>query len=182
MRLFTGIDLAEDVRSNLEKLLDRLKPAARLRWSAARNLHVTTKFIGEWPEARLAELTAALGALPRPGAITITIRELGWFPNPRAPRVFWAGIHGDERLYELARATESCTRRLGVSEEKRPYSPHLTLARIRPGTPLSALQQAIAELPSVEFGSFAANRFHLYRSDLTPAGSRYTKLAEFSLG
>lgn len=181
MRLFTGIDLAEDVRANLARLLERLRPAARLRWSVAENLHVTTKFIGEWPEARLEELLAALRTVPRTGPISITVRELGWFPNARAPRVFWAGIHGDERLYELARAIDRLTSRMGIEEEKRPYSPHLTLARIPPGSSLAALHRAIEALTTLDFGSFVADCFYLYRSELSPAGSRYTKLARFPL-
>lgn len=180
MRLFTGIDLAEDVRANLAQLLERLKPTARLRWMTAQNLHVTTKFIGEWPPERLEELTAALGEAPRTGAISIAIRELGWFPNARAPRVFWAGIHGDERLYELARAIDRLTSRLGVEPERRPYAPHLTLARVPPGVSLAALHRALEGL-AADFGSFVADCFYLYRSELTPAGSRYTKLARFPL-
>lgn len=181
MRLFTGIDLAEDVQASLARFLERLKPTARLRWSAAENLHVTTKFIGEWPEARLEELITALGLAPRTGSISIAVRGLGWFPNARAPRVFWAGIHSDERLAELARAIDRLTSRLGVEEEKRPFAPHLTLARIPPGTPLAALHRAIEAAAPPDFGSFLADCFYLYRSELSPAGSRYTKLARFPL-
>jgi len=181
MRLFTAIDLSEEVRRNLERLLERLRPTARLRWSRPENLHVTTKFIGEWPEARLDELKRALAAIPRPGAIPIAVRGLGWFPNARAPRVFWAGIEAGSGLAELARQTELSTSRLGVPEEGRPYSPHLTLARVPPVTPLGALEKAIADLGAPDFGGFTALRFHLYLSELSPAGSRYTRLADFPL-
>ena len=64
MRLFTALDLPPEVLGRLDHLLRRLKPAARISWSPPENLHVTTKFIGEWPESRLAELKAALGGLP----------------------------------------------------------------------------------------------------------------------
>lgn len=181
MRLFTAIDLSEEVRRNLERLLERLRPAARLRWSRPENLHITTKFIGEWPEGRLEELKRALAAIPPPGPVTVAVRGLGWFPNARAPRVFWAGIEAGPGLAELARQTELCTSRLGVPEEGRPYSPHLTLARVPPGTPLAALEKAIAGLPQTDFGVFTAVRFHLYLSELSPGGSRYTRLADFPL-
>jgi len=181
MRLFTAIDLSEEVRRNLERLLERLRPTARLRWSRPENLHLTTKFIGEWPEARLEELKQALAAIPRPGAIAIAVRGLGWFPNARAPRVFWAGIEAGSGLAELARQTELSTSRLGVPEEGRPYSPHLTLARVPPGTPLGPLEKAIAGIGAPDFGRFTAVCFHLYRSELSPTGSRYTKLADFPL-
>lgn len=181
MRLFTAIDLSEEVRRNLERLLERLRPAARLRWSRPENLHITTKFIGEWPEGRLEELTRALAAIPRPGPVAVAVRGLGWFPSARAPRVFWAGIEAGPGLAELARQTELCTSRLGVPAEGRPYAPHLTLARVPPGTPLAPLEKAIAGLPQTDFGAFTAVRFHLYLSELSPGGSRYTKLADFAL-
>ena len=64
MRLFTGLDLGCDASENLRVLIERLRPAARIQWSPPEKLHVTTKFIGEWPEGRLEELKTALAALP----------------------------------------------------------------------------------------------------------------------
>ena len=179
MRLFTAIDLSEEVRSNLDRLLARLRPAAPLKWSAAGNLHVTTKFIGEWPEDRLAEIVAALRSLPERAPIEISIRGLGWFPNPRSPRVFWAAVKAPPALLELAGATGEALAGLGVPPETRAFSPHLTLARIRERSPLAAVRQAIARLPGDDFGEFKADRFHLYLSELRSSGSAYTKLEEF---
>ena len=181
MRLFTGIDLTPEVVAQLEGLLEQLKPAAQIRWSPPRNLHITTKFIGEWPEGRLEELKMALANVLPPGAIPISISKLGFFPNPHSPRVFWAGVQANESLAVLARAVDDAVAALGVARETRPFSPHLTLARI--GTPgrLTNLLRAVAELPSLDFGAFTADRFYLYRSQTGPAGSVYTKLAEFPL-
>jgi 2'-5' RNA ligase len=181
MRLFTAIDLTEEVRGNIESLLDRLRPTARLRWSKVHNMHVTTKFIGEWPPERLQELISALSAMPPSGAIPIAVRGLGWFPNAKSPRVFWAGIEATGGLRELARNTEQVASRLGIPEETRTYSPHLTLARIQMPVDLTALRKAIDALPSTEFGSFSAGMHSLYESKLSPGGSNYTKIAEFPL-
>ena len=180
MRLFTGLELPGDLAGNLEELLRRLKPAARIRWSPPANLHVTTKFIGEWPQERLGELQAALAGLPARAAIPVRIRRVGFFPNAHAPRNFWCGIEAPG-LAELAADTDSATARLGIAREKRALSPHLTLARIKPPMELQPLHQAIAALPSLEFGGFEAGSFFLYQSTLRPAGSVYTKLAEFPL-
>lgn len=181
MRLFIGIDLTPEVIANLEGLLERLKPAAQINWSPRRNLHITTKFIGEWPEERLAELRGALGRLAARQPITIAIKKLGFFPNPHAPRVFWAGVHAGDDLAALARETENALVPLGIAKEERAYSPHLTLARIKAPGKQPALLQAVSKLPSLDFGSFVADRFYLYQSRTAPTGSVYTKLAEFPL-
>src|SRR5262245_29361338 len=105
MRLFTGIGLPENLIDNLTRLLDRLRPAAHIKWSPPYNLHVTTKFIGEWPEEKLDELVAALRPLGGRSSIDIGIRELGWFPNAKSPRVLYADIKADDTLTTLAADT-----------------------------------------------------------------------------
>lgn len=188
MRLFTGLDLPDGVVRNLEELLRRLRPAARIQWSPPANLHVTTKFIGEWPEERLAELIAGLSGLPGRVPIAVGIRRLGFFPNPHAPRIFWCGIEAPG-LSELAADTDGATAAMGIEREKRAYSPHLTLARIKQGQlsgtreqiDLQPLRKAIAGLESLEFGGFEARSFFLYQSSLWATGSVYTKLSEFPL-
>jgi 2'-5' RNA ligase len=181
MRLFTGLDLPPEVIQSLDRLVDQLRPTARIKWSPPANLHVTIRFIGEWPEARLPDLHAALSALPGHPAIPIQIRNLGFFPNPRSPRIFWAGVEAGPDLAALAAETDRALDSLGLPPEGRPYSPHLTLARIKDPVPLQPLSEAIAALPSLDFGSFTAAAFFLYSSRQGPAGSVYTKLAEFPL-
>jgi 2'-5' RNA ligase len=180
MRLFVGLDLPEDVVGNLEKLLDRLRPTARIAWSPPANLHITTKFIGEWPEERLDELKSALAGLGSRPPIAVAIRQVGFYPNPHSPRVFWCGIDAPG-LGELAADTDRATSALGIASEKRAFSPHLTLARIKERLDLTALRESVAALESLDFGSFQANGFWLYRSQPRRTGSVYTKLAEFPL-
>ena len=179
MRLFTGIDLPEDVRERLERLLMHLRPAAHLKWSPVYNLHVTLKFIGEWPEEKLGQLDAALRSIPRRLEIPIEVKSLGWFPNTHHPRVFWVAVNGGEALSALARDTEAAVAPLGIAKEERAFTAHLTLARIKEPVPLQALRTAIEKLESVEFGNFVAGRFYLFRSQPGPAGSIYTKLSEY---
>ena len=180
MRLFTGLDLPGEVTANLAELLRRLRPAARIRWSPLGNLHVTTKFIGEFPEERLDELKAALGGLPGRAAVAVRLRGVGFYPNAHSANIFWCGIEAPG-LAELAADTDSAAATLGISREKRAFSPHLTLARIKQPAELEPLRQAISALSTLEFGVFGAGSFFLYRSTLAPAGSVYTKLAEFPL-
>src|SRR5579884_1291629 len=119
MRLFTAIDLPPDILLRLERLLSALRPEALIKWSPLDNLHITTKFIGEWPEARLHDLHEALGTVPNREPFDVEIRDLGWFPNERSPRVLWAGVHGGESLAKLATETETRLEALGIKKEDR---------------------------------------------------------------
>jgi len=180
MRLFVAIDIPAEMKDALRYFVDRLRPTAKIGWSPLDHLHVTTKFIGDWPEPRLDEIKRALTLTPVKGAIDITVKGLGWFPNPRQPRVFWAGIKGGDPLHSLAEATEQAVARLGVPVEERAYAPHLTLARIREAVPLERLHQTIESFPAgcgFDFGCFRATQFFLYLS----AGGKYTQLAGFPL-
>ncbi len=181
MRLFVAVDLPDPLVAALARLIDRLRPTARIRWSPPENLHITTKFIGEWPEPRLGEVESALAALPRREPFEIQVRGLGFFPNPHHPRVFWAAVHAPAALGELARQTDDAVARLGVERESRAFSPHLTLARIKEPVPMQPLREAIAALPDTDFGAFTVDRFYLYRSQLHPGGSIYSRLKEFPL-
>jgi 2'-5' RNA ligase len=193
MRLFTAIDLPREIKDALDGFMKKLRPAAKIDWSPVENLHITTKFIGEWPEERLEEMNRALREVRIPAAsdranaragedvaaIDIAIRDIGWFPNERRPRVFWAGVDGGDALRALADQTERATAALGVPAEKRDFSPHLTLARIREPVPLGPLRKALESIPArhFDFGSFRADEFALYRS----SAGRYTKLAAYKL-
>jgi 2'-5' RNA ligase len=175
MRLFTAIDLPSEMLERLGQFLARLRPLAKLRWTAVENLHITTKFIGEWPEARLSEMKTALRGVVRSGPIDVAVRGVGWFPDQRRPRVFWAGVDGGEPLASLARATDEAVLKLGVSAETREYSPHLTLARVKDAVKVDAILSVPGD---PDFGCFRASSFFLYLS----SNGKYSKLEEFSLG
>jgi 2'-5' RNA ligase len=177
MRLFTAIDISPRIRDRLGALLDRVRPLAKLAWTPPENLHITIKFIGEWPADRLGQLNRALAAVPRPGPIEIAVRGWGWFPKDRNPRVFWAGIEAGPELHALARATAQCLEALDIVLDDREFHPHLTLARRRNPVPIDGLRKQLAEIPSTDFGSFHAESFFLY---LSKAG-KYTRLHEFPL-
>jgi 2'-5' RNA ligase len=181
LRLFTGIAAPPDVNGRLDDLVRRLKPLARVRWSPASNFHITTKFIGAWPQEKLDAMKQALAILQGSGPFSIAIRGIGFYPNAQRPRIFWAGVEGGEALAALASRTDQACAKLGVEAEKKPYSPHLTLARINAPADLGALHAAIGKELTPEFGQFDATRFHLYLSQPGSGGSIYTSLAEFAL-
>ena len=183
MRLFVGVALPAELAGGLRAKLNRFRPLAPLRWSKVENLHITTKFIGAWPEEKLEEMRAALRPVAACAPFEIEMRGLGWFPNPHQPRIFWIGIRGGEALHALAAATEAASAGLGIASEDRPYRPHLTLARIDnrgAKADLTALRRAVALEPD-ESARFTCGAFHLYLSEPGAGGSVYTKLATFPL-
>jgi 2'-5' RNA ligase len=181
LRLFIGIAVPPVIISRLDELVQRLKPLAPIRWTPDSNFHITTKFIGAWPRYRLDTMAHALIPLRDSGLLRIAIRGLGFYPNARRARIFWAGIDGGPPLAELANQTDRACAALGVKPEEKRYSPHLTLARIDSPSGLEALHEAIAVEPNPEFGEFIAGSFHLYESRPGSHGSVYTSLAEFPL-
>ncbi|MBV8810285.1 MAG: RNA 2',3'-cyclic phosphodiesterase [Acidobacteriaceae bacterium] len=181
MRLFTAIDLPAEVLLRLERLLAALRSEALIKWSPLDNLHITTKFIGEWQERRLDELDAALAGVGPREPFSLELKDLGWFPNERSPRVLWAGVHGGQWLEELARATEERLVPLGIPREERAFSPHLTLARIKSPVPLGRLKQRVRDMQPAALGTFQVTRFTLYRSDPGSNASIYHRLREYRL-
>jgi RNA 2',3'-cyclic 3'-phosphodiesterase len=181
MRLFIGIDPGEDVRERLERVLVHLRACAHLKWSPVYNLHMTLKFIGEWPEDKLPQLEGALRSISPREPIPAGVKGLGWYPNPNHPRVFWVGVQAGDTLAALVKDIEAALEPLGMAKEARPFNAHLTLARIKEPAPLQGLRDAIAQLESVDYGSLLVDRFCLYRSQPGSAGSIYTKLSEYPL-
>ena len=162
-------------------LLRELRPAAKFQWSPPANLHITTKFIGEWPAERIPELAAALDRMEKTGPLEAAVRGLGWFPNPHNPRVLFAGIQAGPELAELHSRTDAACAALGIPAETKKFNPHLTLARVRTQEGLAEVRRRIAALPETDFGVFTAQSFHLYESASGPSGTVYTPLEEFSL-
>ena len=179
MRLFTAIDLPSEVLLRLDRLLIALRPEALIKWSPLDNLHITTKFIGEWPESRLEELHETLATITPREAFSIELKDLGWFPNERSPRVLWAGVHGGAPLLGLVRNIEERLETLGVKKEEREFAGHLTLARIKNPVPLRGLQQKVREMQNAGFGQFMASHFSLFRSDPGSNSSIYRKLRDY---
>jgi 2'-5' RNA ligase len=179
MRLFTAVDLPTDILLRLERLISSLRNEAFIKWSPLDNLHITTKFIGEWPESRIQELDEALRALPPRQPFEVELKGLGWFPNDRSPRVLWVGVYASPELAELADQTSKALEPLGIKPEDREFSPHMTIARIKNPVPLSGLKQRVAELQGSNWGRFVANEFSLFDSQPGSNASIYRKVRNY---
>jgi len=182
VRLFVAIDIPEDIRSALGDLMKSLRDTCQdARWVRIAGLHVTLKFIGETPSERVADLKSALENIPSRDPIALDFRGLGFFPNARRPRVLWARVEAGPDLAALANAVEKALSPVGIQEEDRNFSPHLTLARFKDAAGVDALQVTIEKAGPLKFGGATATEFHLYQSVLKPGGAEYTRLATFSL-
>lgn len=194
MRLFIALDLDDTVRERISRFVEGVQNfAPDARWVKPESLHVTLKFIGEQQDAAVEKIKQALGTVSA-NTTGINFRGYGFFPAPKSARVFWIGMEAGSELPALAAAVEEKLVPLGISKEEREFSPHLTLARSPGGSgsprrqksdglrsTFQHLQEKLSALPVPEFGSMTPREFFLYQSQLSPKGSKYTKLAKFGL-
>lgn len=184
MRLFVALDLPDEVRNAIGETVALLKRARReARWVRPEGMHITLKFIGhavaDGDTQKLEALRTALASVRVNGRVEMRIRGLGFFPNARRPRVIWCGVEASENLAELAAGVERVLEPLGIPAEKRKFTPHLTLARLKDGG-APALAKASEELKLREFGSAHETEFHLFQSFLKPSGAEYKKIESYS--
>jgi 2'-5' RNA ligase len=183
IRAFIAIDLPPALQEPLEKQTSRLRQALGddlVRWVPVHNMHLTLKFLGNTAASHIEfikqMMTQAADSTP---PFDLTLSGLGSFPNPKRIRVLWAGVHAGSGLTSLQRELELGAARLGCERDERPFSPHLTLGRVRQGTDAKDTQKIRDALSAHQTGRIGAARIdsvHLYKSDLRADGSVYTKL------
>ncbi len=177
MRLFVGIPIPDNLRRKIYGVYRVLEDVQGVKTVEEENLHITLKFIGEFPEHRLQDVFNALSKI-RYYPIDIEISGLGAFPSLSSPRVVWAGIgRGHEEVTHLAKAVERALEPMGVRPEARPFHPHVTLARVK--RPCDIVHQFLERNKNIAFGTFTARCFVLFKSTLTSSGPIYTELARF---
>jgi 2'-5' RNA ligase len=182
MRLFIAIEISPDVRAALAALLKEFRALApQVKWVRPENMHITLKFLGETDNSKLAAIQAALSAIRSSQPVTLHFRGLGFFPNEKRAKVFWAGMEASPNLPSLAAEIDQAMHKLGFPLEDRPFSPHLTLARFQPPGLPRRLAAAAKESATCDFGSLVAREFHLIESKLKPAGAEYTTVQSFPL-
>jgi 2'-5' RNA ligase len=179
MRLFVGLPLASEVLKELSEAVVRLKaPHDGLRWSSPESWHITLQFLGNTDQqhfdcvlSRLAEIHAA--------PVRVRLGALGYFDRAG---VFFADVIPTVDLVSLAEQVTAETGKCGFVAEKRPYHPHITLARAKGegrGRPLRTLQDRVPH--GVRFTGFTATDFQLYESHTRPEGAEYEVRGRFAL-
>ena len=188
IRSFIAIELPEEVKSGLRRLQSELTLARYtfVKCVSTEGIHLTLKFLGNISPQKVAEITgvmeqASQGVSP----FQLEISEVGGFPNLRQPRVLWVGIKGElDKLIAWQGRIDNGLVPLGFAKESRPFTPHLTLARLREGCS-SQDKRDIGELvlkTPVEVNyKVNVNSLNLMRSQLLPGGAVYSRLAEVKL-
>ena len=184
MRLFAAIDVTDDARLAIAALQKRLKAAtadnARLKLVRADQLHLTLVFIGEVDEGRGRAIVECMTMAIDQDPFEMVFDGIGVFPAGGAPHILWLGVTaGTEAAVRLQREVADRLEELGVSRERRPYSPHLTLARWREGTRSDA-RRLLAE-PVGLVARVPVRAVTLYQSQLSAAGPTYVALSHAPL-
>ena len=196
IRAFLAVELSQELRIKLATLQQELKLRiepemtrdTRISWVQPASLHLTIKFIGDMDEQVIDPLRAALEqAIGSQIAVNVPLERLGAFPRPHSPRVLWVGPSENwekgaeaKRLAEIHGAIEQACEGFSFLRETRPFSPHLTLARIKAGerhVGVALAQGGVLNRP-LSLGSLAVETVVLMKSELKPTGSVYTKLWE----
>ena len=199
IRAFLAVELSQELRAGLTTVQQELKGKietgmtrnTRISWVQPTSIHLTIKFLGDMDEQALDPLLVAVEqAIGNQPAVNVPLDRLGAFPRPQSPRVLWAGPsetweRGAEarRMMEIHGAIEQACEGLRFLRETKPFSPHLTLARIRLGerhVGIALTQSGVLDRP-ISVGSLAVESVVLMKSELRPTGSVYTRLWEARL-
>ncbi|MFC2001642.1 RNA 2',3'-cyclic phosphodiesterase [Chloroflexota bacterium] len=188
IRSFIAIELPNEVKSALTRLQTQLKLGnpPSIKWVDPNSIHLTLKFLGNIGIDKIDEITrtietATQGASP----FHLEVKDLGVFPNLKRVQVAWVGISGEvERLGHLQQRLESSLAPLGFTPESRPFTPHMTLARLRDRASPDERQnfgQLIAGTRFEAVYSFNADAINLMRSQLTREGAIYSRISSIKL-
>ena len=184
-RVFVAIEIPAEIRKRIAQHIARLRhevPEVRATWSREENLHLTLKFLGDIPPTRVEALSRAAEQSTRNlHPFELRVAGCGSFPPRGTPRVLWIGIDDQQSLLDrlYGALEDNCTEE-GFGRERRPFNPHLTIARIR--RPLGA--RSLAELHNqtgFERMAFAVDELRVIRSELSSEGSPYTVLSSHPL-
>lgn len=182
LRAFIAVEIPSEIQQNVYKETAKLRKEldSLVRWVSVENMHLTLKFLGDVSPSSVEFLIQMLrNEADTVPCFTIHLTRLGSFPSPKRPRVIYIGIQAPAALDALQRGIESASRRLGYESEERPFSAHLTLGRVKQNIMVvdqQKIRHAIEGTQVDLLGSARVDSVHLYKSELKPSGSVYTRL------
>ena len=184
VRSFIAIELPDELKAGLVQLQNKLKLDKQppVKWVDPYSIHLTLKFLGNMPIDRTDDITKAMTEAARGiSPFCLEVQGLGVFPNLRRVQVVWVGIGGEmDKLGKLQQRIESNLAPLGFAPESRPFTPHLTLARLRDRASLDERQrfgQLIASTKLETVYNFKVDAISLMKSQLTREGAIYSRIS-----
>ena len=184
IRSFIALDLPEDLRKGLQNLQDRVRKLTDcVRWVKPDNIHLTLKFLGAIEESQVEPIGRILENMTTGIApFKLQVKGFGAFPNARNPKVIWMGMDDNQqRVVLFQEKLEETLAAIGFAPEKRTYSPHLTLGRVKESRGKREIEQLIEKYKDEDLGYFTAGSIVFYRSDLQPSGPVYSSLKSIQL-
>jgi 2'-5' RNA ligase len=190
IRSFIAADLNTEVKDKLRELQKEcISHGISANWVDPGSIHLTLAFLGTIEEKVLEELSPSLEqAAKEIEGTACQVIGLGVFPSAKRPRVIWAGlkegnIESGSKLQQLQSRVADAVISHGIELEKRPFKPHLTLARVKKHQPVNIrmIGDQLEKNKDKDFGTFEIKEFYLYRSDLRRTGAIHTKLKTFKL-
>ncbi|MBF0456715.1 MAG: RNA 2',3'-cyclic phosphodiesterase [Nitrospirae bacterium] len=184
LRSFIAIDISETQRAAIGQMVDTLRPLrADVKWVRPENLHLTIKFLGDVDEGLIEKIELTLKDLTTGYApFQIELRTVGAFSSLKRPDILWIGVTKSPGLETIAADIEEKLSLVGIKKEGRPFSPHLTIARVKSLKGYEHLHEKLTSLTAKDFGECGVADLLLMKSDLTPGGARYTRLKSFPFG
>lgn len=190
IRCFIAIELPPELKAELTRLQNKLKSAGgglnTARWVEPNGIHLTLKFLGNVEKGKLADVTNAIEeAVKGIPEFKLEVTELGAFPNTRRVQVVWVGVTGETaKLNEIVKRLEAGLAKQGFKAEVRPFTPHLTLARVRDTAAPEAVKvlgEAVGKMKPEIAAGVSVTEVCLMQSQLTPKGAIYTRLSRAKL-
>lgn len=180
VRIFLSIPIEGDVKNKLIEMKQILNAASLpIKYVEDENLHINLKFIGETSSEKIDMLKDCFSKYSQQfSSFSLEIKKMGLFPDPRRPRVIWAGITPEKALFKLQQQIEDDCASIGLEKEKRRYKPHITLGRVKSAKNKDQLLQLANSFENKFFGTLSVNTFHIVKSVLTPSGPQYSSLYE----
>ncbi|HUI91386.1 MAG TPA: RNA 2',3'-cyclic phosphodiesterase [Chitinivibrionales bacterium] len=169
-RLFIAIDFPDETRDAIANICFGVPGA---KWVSKDQLHLTIRFIGDADDGLFSEIAQTMHDV-NASRFNLTLKGVGYFPPHKKPNVLWVGIEQSEGLMLLRDEVEGLLEELGLEPEARKFSPHLTVARLRPEAPLSKITGFLSANNLFKAEDVPITEFHLYSSVLMPAGAVHT--------
>ncbi|RQW89479.1 MAG: RNA 2',3'-cyclic phosphodiesterase [Geobacter sp.] len=175
-RLFVAIDLPEEIKAAVLSLQCPIRGA---KWVTEEQLHLTLRFIGDADDDLLNEIATSLSGVMA-GPFSLVLMGVGYFPPKRNPKVLWVGVGRSDALLNLQNDIEKVLLRNGLEPETRPFSPHITLARLKETLP-AQLTPFLQKNNRFATPFFSVTGFTLYSSRLAAQGAIHRQEAFFPL-